>query len=96
MFKDLARKLHVTFTRRETSDFFMNAVKQTVEYRENHNVQRNDFMHLLIQLKNGVNGSKDLLTLEEIAAQGKGQHFWDFVTDIFSNPQPLYFFWVNI
>jgi cytochrome P450 family 6 len=75
MFKNLARKLHVTFTRRETSDFFLNAVKQTVEYRENHKVQRNDFMHLLIQLKNGVSSSKDVLTIEEIAAQGTEQDF---------------------
>lgn len=76
MFKDLARKLHVTTTRSEINDFFMNAVKQTVEYREKNDISRNDFMHLLIQLKNNgaIEGDSTKignLTVEEIAAQGK-------------------------
>lgn len=30
----------------------MNVVKETVEYREKNNVRRNDFLQLLIDLKN--------------------------------------------
>lgn len=73
MFKNMARKLHVTMFRKETSDFFMNVVKETVEYREKNNVNRNDFMHLLIQLKNtgAIEGESTTgnVSIEEIAAQ---------------------------
>lgn len=37
---------------KETTEFFIKAVKDTFEYREKNNVQRNDFMQLLIELKN--------------------------------------------
>jgi cytochrome P450 family 6 len=36
----------------DVTDFMVSIVKQTVEYREKNNVDRNDFMQLLIQLKN--------------------------------------------
>lgn len=75
MFKNLARKMHVVLLRKDTTSFFMNVVKDTVEYREKHSVQRNDFMHLLIQLKNkgaldGESVNIGKLSLEEVAAQG--------------------------
>jgi cytochrome P450 family 6 len=80
MFKDIARKLHVSLINPETTDFFLNAVKQTVEYREKNNISRNDFMHLLIQLKNngvieGESTKNGNLTVEEVAAQGKTKRF---------------------
>lgn len=68
----------------EVEKFFMKVVKDTVAYRENNNIQRKDFMQLLIQLKNhtkiaddehitpelGKNESKEKgLTMNEIAAQ---------------------------
>lgn len=34
------------------SKYFRNMVRETVNYREENNIKRNDFMHLLIQLKN--------------------------------------------
>ena len=37
---------------KEVDDFIFSVVKQTVEYREQKNFTRNDFMQLLIQLKN--------------------------------------------
>lgn len=73
MFKNIARKLHVTMFHKETSDFFMNVVKETVEYREKNKTNRNDFMHLLIQLKNtgALEGESTTgsVSIEEIAAQ---------------------------
>ncbi|KAJ9598707.1 hypothetical protein L9F63_010617, partial [Diploptera punctata] len=36
----------------EVTQFFISAVTETIQYRETHNVVRNDFMQLLIQLKN--------------------------------------------
>ena len=44
----------------DISKYFLSMVQETVEYRETNNVKRNDFLQLLIQLKN-----KDLLEDEE-------------------------------
>lgn len=63
------------------STFFMNVVKDTVSYREKNNVQRNDFLQLLLDIKNqnhkenceidskDVSNTNEGLTLEQIAAQ---------------------------
>jgi cytochrome P450 family 6 len=42
----------LTIIPRDVSDYFREMVRETVEYREKNGVQRNDFMQLLIQLKN--------------------------------------------
>ncbi|XP_049814672.1 probable cytochrome P450 6a13 isoform X2 [Schistocerca nitens] len=80
----LAKALGVAGGTEEVSQFFRNMVRETVEYREKNNVTRNDFMHLLIQLKNRgfvdddkLNGlmdsSKDVdnwkLSMDDVAAQ---------------------------
>lgn len=36
----------------EVTQFFISAVRETIKYREQHNIVRNDFMQQLIQLKN--------------------------------------------
>lgn len=61
------------------TNFFQRVVKETIEYRENNNVTRNDFLQLLIQMKNNINIDTDSnnekqkegtsLTMEEAAAQ---------------------------
>jgi len=43
---------HVRVHPQELINFFMGAVKDVIGYRERNNVVRNDFMQLLIQLKN--------------------------------------------
>lgn len=67
----------------DVNEFIFSIVKQTVEYREQKNFSRNDFMQLLIQLKNEGyvsvdKGEKDLkettpevkkLSLNDLAAQ---------------------------
>lgn len=74
MFKSLARKFHFTNFDGEHGTYFRKVVEDTVKYRETHSVNRADFMHLLIQLKN--NGALESestklgkLTMEEVAAQ---------------------------
>lgn len=67
------------FTKPEVASFFMNAVKQVVNYRETNNINRKDFMDLLILLKNRGRLDADnepekktdstKLTIEEVAAQ---------------------------
>ncbi|XP_053697004.1 cytochrome P450 6a2-like [Sabethes cyaneus] len=74
-FRDLSRALGVRISDPEVSDFFMNAVRETIEYRERNKINRNDFMDLLIKLKNAEsideNNTEQLgrLTFNEIAAQ---------------------------
>lgn len=71
-FKDLARWLRMKVLHDDVSEFFMKIVEETVKYREENNVTRNDFMDLLLQLKNHgfIDGDKvGQLTLHEIAAQ---------------------------
>ncbi|KAI2473943.1 hypothetical protein C4B38_000038 [Diabrotica virgifera virgifera] len=79
----LSKFLGVSFFDQDTSNFYLNLVKNTVEYREKNNVYRKDFMHLLIQLKNigkvGADDDRNLvqknkanvgaLTLNQITAQ---------------------------
>lgn len=59
---DLARKLHLTFINKEVGDFFLKTFKQTLEDREKSEINRNDFVKLLL-------GLKDVYTKEELAAE---------------------------
>nr|AGI03847.1 cytochrome P450 6BQ10 [Tribolium castaneum] len=76
------RLLKLKFTKSDVENFFMNAIRDTVNYREKNNIYRKDFMHLLLQLKNRgsvtddekVTDDKDnvkekALTLNELSAQ---------------------------
>ena len=48
----LLKLFHVRLQPNEMGNFFMGVVNDTINYHEKNNVVRNDFMHLLIQLKN--------------------------------------------
>jgi cytochrome P450 family 6 len=52
MMPRLAIALRISSIRPDINKFFMNVVEETVGYRERNSVTRNDFMQLLIQLKN--------------------------------------------
>uniref|UniRef100_A0A1Q3FSX7 Putative cytochrome p450 n=1 Tax=Culex tarsalis TaxID=7177 RepID=A0A1Q3FSX7_CULTA len=84
--KPLARKLGVTVMNQEVTKYFLKAVKDTVEYRESNNVERNDFMNLLIKLKNaepveeGSSRPMEKLSLNEISAQAFVFFFAGFET----------------
>lgn len=66
--KPILSLLGIHLHHKDVTDFFMNVVKETVEYREENHVHRNDFMDLLIALKNS-NNEAEQLTVNEIAAQ---------------------------
>lgn len=64
-FKGLAHKLKLKALPEDISDFYLGITKETVSYREkNPQVNRQDFMNLLVQLK-----KNDVVTVEQIAAQ---------------------------
>ncbi|XP_065080061.1 probable cytochrome P450 6a21 [Ochlerotatus camptorhynchus] len=79
LFKDLSRTLGIKLTDPGVEKFFMGLIRETVEFREKNNVKRNDFMNLLLQLKNKgrledmVEEKEELgkrgLTMDELAAQ---------------------------
>ncbi|ETN58139.1 cytochrome P450 [Anopheles darlingi] len=52
LFKGISRRIGVKLTDEGVERFFLQVVQQTVQYREKNNVQRNDFMNLLLQIKN--------------------------------------------
>ncbi len=67
-FKRLAVMLRTKVIRDDVSDFFMNIVQETVNYRQANHIRQNDFMDILISLlSNQPDGSS--LTIDEIAAQ---------------------------
>lgn len=65
-FPSIAQRLGVKVFADDVIDFFMKVVRDTVAYREENDISRNDFMDMLIKMKNH---SEDPLTIEEIAAQ---------------------------
>lgn len=78
MFQKQAKQLGVKLTEAGVEKFFLDLTRDTVEYREKNKVLRNDFMNLLIQIKNkgqldqaddsGTAGESDM-TIDELAAQ---------------------------
>ncbi|XP_061401508.1 probable cytochrome P450 6a21 [Musca vetustissima] len=74
-FPEVAAKLGLKLFTQDVIDFFMRIVRETAEYREQNNVRRNDFMDMLIDLKNKklipAEHGEDLknLTMEEITGQ---------------------------
>jgi len=50
-FRDLARKLRMKQIADDVSAFFMSSLKETIKYREENNVQRNDFLNMMMQLQ---------------------------------------------
>ncbi|KAH8354876.1 hypothetical protein KR093_000180, partial [Drosophila rubida] len=73
-YPDLARRLHMKLTPDHIEKFFLRIVKETVTFREENGIRRNDFMDQLIDLKNNrllksETGESMSLTIEEVSAQ---------------------------
>lgn len=71
VFPNLTKKLAIKQMNPEVESFLLNVVKDTVAYRENNNVNRNDFLQLLIDIKNkqDADGKTGHFSLEQLAAQ---------------------------
>lgn len=67
-FPELAKALRIKVTKPDVETFFMNLTKQTVKYREENDIKRNDFMQILIDIKN-TSAPDDPFTIEQLAAQ---------------------------
>lgn len=50
-FPKLAHKLKVGYTNRKVIEFFSKTIRETLEYREKMNVERNDFFQLLMNIR---------------------------------------------
>lgn len=75
IFPNFSKRAHLKFTPAFINDFFMRVIRQTYDYRLNNEVNRNDFMALLMQiqkygkLKDDEVESVGTLTFNELAAQ---------------------------
>lgn len=47
----LAKFVKVKFTSKELADYFVNLIRTTMDYRKKNNIQRNDFLQLVMKLK---------------------------------------------
>lgn len=61
-FPEMARKLHIRTSPKDATDFFLDTFLQTFEYREKNNIKRNDFVSMLL-------GLKEHFTPTELAAE---------------------------
>lgn len=68
IFKGIATTFKMRSLPAAVEKFFIELVHDTVRQREKNNVQRNDFMNLLIQLKNSEDPDARI-TMDEMAAQ---------------------------
>jgi cytochrome P450 family 6 len=67
-FQTLARALGVKVLKDDITKFFLGAIESTIEAREKQNIKRNDFLNMMIDLKNNID-PENQLTVREIAAQ---------------------------
>lgn len=75
-FPGVSKRLGLKTTRKELEDFMMKIVKNVIDHREKNNVRRNDFMDLLLDIKNedgqlddGRNDRPGKLSVGQIVAQ---------------------------
>ncbi|XP_055697212.1 cytochrome P450 6a9-like [Phlebotomus papatasi] len=74
VFQELGRMLRMKLIKADVSEFFLRLLRETTEYREKNNIKRNDFLSLLLQIKNtgkleGDDTDLGKMTFEELAAQ---------------------------
>ncbi|KAG5669760.1 hypothetical protein PVAND_000054 [Polypedilum vanderplanki] len=68
-FKWIARKLGLKLIPSDITKFFMGVVKDTVNYRLENNIQRNDVLDTLMKIRDETQENEGKLTIGEIGAQ---------------------------
>ncbi|CAG9806327.1 unnamed protein product [Chironomus riparius] len=68
-FRSLARKLRFQLFPPDVSNFFRQLVKDTVEYRRENNIERDDMLNLLMKIGTEGRKGEEKLTMDEITAQ---------------------------
>lgn len=63
-FQTISRKLGLMLNPKAASDFYLKTFKEAIEYREDNKVNRNDFVQMLVQIK-----QSGLMTFNELAAE---------------------------
>ncbi|XP_055683654.1 probable cytochrome P450 6a14 [Lutzomyia longipalpis] len=74
LFPNVGRALRMSSTPKDVSDFFMGSLREMIDMRERNNIKRDDFLELLMQIKNtgrleGEDVDLGKMTFEELAAQ---------------------------
>lgn len=67
-FPNLARKFHAKSISDDVSEFILNVLNDTIEYRQKNNIQQNDFLDFMIRLKE-IDNKEKAVTFNQIAAQ---------------------------
>lgn len=70
--------LKVRSIKKEYADFFYNIVNDTVRYREENGIQRNDFLDLLMKIKRGQNLHSEEDNKSSIFEENDGKEGIDF------------------
>nr|CAD7194525.1 unnamed protein product [Timema douglasi] len=65
IFRPIMNLVHSPIAKKDVNDFFLGIVKETISYREKNKVVRNDFLQLLIQLKNKGKVDEDLVSIKD-------------------------------
>ena len=69
-FPKVAKFLNLSTIRMDVADFILKTVEDTIEYREKNNYNRNDFLQLMMKLKNNPSDPDEKpLTMDEVASQ---------------------------
>ncbi|CAG9764242.1 unnamed protein product [Ceutorhynchus assimilis] len=67
-FPDLSRKLGVIVFRSKSKAFFAGMIKETMEFRKKNNINRPDFLQLLLKMNEEYKDGKPNVTFDEIVA----------------------------
>ena len=76
----LARLLKMNALQKEVSSYFLQIIKDTIKYRKENHINRNDFVQLLMTLKQQEENGKDMHT-----AEGEGYSEEDAIINQMSN-----------
>ncbi|XP_064551996.1 probable cytochrome P450 6a23 [Drosophila montana] len=71
LFPELSLRLHIKRTPADVEAFYLGLVKDTISYREQHKIRRNDFVDIMLEMKQKYDSGNTAegLTVNEIAAQ---------------------------